>query len=249
MQFCEDYAIEWPALKALVAKATAHKSAGHKLAKSLKDNLTFSFPHDPQDEGVLDHMVRMTTSLHSPLVATGTRPLCPSSPPEIGKRRLAVPELVAKHSSKALEESSMCHGDGSIASITPIVVTTSGGVSLTCCQGERRESLLAEATGHVRAHLPRSLTQRNSVFPAGCIPKIQVTKSGEPTPKKEKKTKKHKGHLEPPVWKYKEQGRDWRGIFGTHLREVNGLVTAGRRNNCGYCTQRGRERTDRKSVV
>ncbi|XP_067095388.1 LOW QUALITY PROTEIN: ankyrin repeat domain-containing protein 33B [Osmerus mordax] len=203
LQFCEDYAIEWPALKELVAKATSSKSAGQKLAQSLKDNLTFSFPRDPQDDGVLDHMVRMTTSLHSPLVATGTRPLCPTSPPEIGKRRLAVPELVAKHSSKELEESSVCHGDGSIASITPIVVTTSG-MSLTCCNGERRESIVSEATSHVRSYLPRSLTQRNSVFPSGCIPKIQVTKSGEPTPKKEKKTKKQKGYLEPPVWKYKE---------------------------------------------
>lgn len=204
LQFCEGYTIEWPELKELVAKATASKSTGQKLTQRLKDSLTISFPRDPQDDGVMDHMVRMTTSIYSPLVATATRPLCPTSPPEIGKRRLAVPELMAKHTSKELEESSVCHSNGSIVSTTPIMVTASG-VSLACCShSERRESLISITSNNVRNYLPRGLSHRNSVFPSGCIPKIQVTKSGEPTPKKEKKKKKHKGYLEPPVWKYKE---------------------------------------------
>uniref|UniRef100_A0A4W5RVE5 Ankyrin repeat domain 33Aa n=1 Tax=Hucho hucho TaxID=62062 RepID=A0A4W5RVE5_9TELE len=101
-QFCDSYVMEWPELKELVAKAMAPKN----LTQRLKDSLTFSFPNDPQDNGVLDHMVRMTTSIHSPLVSMGCRPLCPTSPPEVGKRRLAVPELMEKHSSKELEESS-----------------------------------------------------------------------------------------------------------------------------------------------
>ncbi|KAM6977784.1 photoreceptor ankyrin repeat protein [Aplochiton taeniatus] len=204
-QFCETYPPEWPELKELVAKATASKSASEKLTQRIKDSLTFSFPHDPQDNGVLDHMVRITTSLHSPLVATGCRPLCPTSPPEVGKRRLAVPELMAKHTAKELEESSVCHSNGSITSSSPLPVSA-GSVSLTSCCSitEDRESLLSNATSNVRNFLPRSMAHRNSVFPSGCIPKIQVTKSAEPTPKKEKKKKKHKGYLEPPVWKYKE---------------------------------------------
>lgn len=199
-QFCESYIPEWPELKLLVAKATAAKTAGQKLRQRLKDSLSFSFPHDPQDNGVMDHMVRMTTSIHSPLIATGCRPLCPTSPPEIGKRRFAVPELLDKHSSKELEESMVSHSNGSITSASPVSATS---VSLTsCCQdSERRQS---SPTGGVKSFIPRSMAHRNSIFPSGCIPKIEVTKSGERTPKKEKKNKRQKGYLEPPVWKYKE---------------------------------------------
>uniref|UniRef100_A0A668SXH1 Ankyrin repeat domain 33Aa n=1 Tax=Oreochromis aureus TaxID=47969 RepID=A0A668SXH1_OREAU len=123
-QFCESYIPEWPELKLLVAKATAAKTAGQKLRQRLKDSLSFSFPHDPQDNGVMDHMVRMTTGIHSPLIATGCRPLCPTSPPEIGKRRFAVPELLNKHSSKELEESTVSHSNGSITSASPVSATS-----------------------------------------------------------------------------------------------------------------------------
>ncbi|XP_029993593.1 photoreceptor ankyrin repeat protein [Sphaeramia orbicularis] len=201
-QFCEKYIPEWPELKLLVAKASAPKTASQKLRQQFKDSLTFRFPHDPEDNGVLDHMVRMTTSIHCPLVATGCHPLCPSSPPEIGKRRFAVPELMSKYSSKELEESTVSHRNDSITSVSPTVLSATS-VSLTSCcmDAERRESM---PSGGARSFMRRSMAHRNSIFPSGCIPKIEVTKSGEPTPKKEKKKKGQKGYLEPPVWKYKE---------------------------------------------
>lgn len=202
LQFCESYVPEWPELKQLVAKATAAKTASQKLRQRLKDSLSFRFPQDPQDNGVMDHMVRMTTGVHSPLVATACRPLCPSSPPEIGKRRFAVPELLEKHSNRELEESTVSHSKGSVTSPSPTAVSAAS-VSLTsCCQDlDHRESA---AAGGVRSFIPRSMAHRNSIFPSGCIPKIEVTKSSEPTPKKEKKKKRQRGYLEPPVWKYKE---------------------------------------------
>ncbi|XP_042347738.1 photoreceptor ankyrin repeat protein [Plectropomus leopardus] len=202
-QFCESYIPEWPELKQLVAKATATKTASQKLRQRLKDTISFSFPQDPQDNGVMDHMVRMTTSIHSPLIATGCRPLCPTSPPEIGKRRFAVPELLEKHSSKELEESTVSHSKGPITTSASPTAVSATSVSLTsCCQdSDRRESM---PSGGMRSFIPRSIAHRNSIFPSGCIPKIEVTRSGEPTPKKEKKKKRQKGYLEPPVWKYKE---------------------------------------------
>ncbi|XP_061531856.1 photoreceptor ankyrin repeat protein [Phycodurus eques] len=201
-QFCASYAPEWPELKQLVAKTTATKTTGQKLRQRLNDSFTFSFPQDPQDNGVMDHMVRMTTSIHSPFVATACHPLCPSSPPEIGKRRFAVPELLEKHSNKELEESTVSHSNRSLASYSPSAASVAS-VSLTsCCQdAERRESA---PPGSMRGFIPRNMAHRNSIFPSGCVPKIEVTKSGEPTPKKEKKKKRQKGYLEPPVWKYKE---------------------------------------------
>ncbi|KAM4564101.1 photoreceptor ankyrin repeat protein [Odontesthes bonariensis] len=201
-QFCESYKPEWPDLRHLVEKSSAHRSTGQKLRQRLKESLHFSFPHDPQDNGVMDHMVRITTSVYCPLIATACRPLCPSSPPEIGKRRFAVPELLEKHSSKVLEESSVSHRNGSIVSAAPSALSATSASLTSCCQDQqRRESM---AAGGMRSFIPRSMAHRNSIFPSGCIPKIEVTKSGEPTPKKEKKKKKQKGYLEPPLWKYKE---------------------------------------------
>lgn len=204
-QFCDTYVPEWPNLKLLVSKATANKSAGQKLTHHLKSTFGFSFPRDPQENGVMDHMVRMTTSLHSPLIATATRPLCPSSPPQVGKRRLAVAELMQKHSEKQLEESSLCHRNSSVSFISPSI-RSQESVSLSCCADtERRGSVLSIAQSGMRTFIPRSVaSRRNSVFPSGCIPQIKVTKSSEPTPKKVKKNKKQKGYLEPPKWKYKE---------------------------------------------
>uniref|UniRef100_A0A3Q2ZQL4 Ankyrin repeat domain 33Aa n=1 Tax=Kryptolebias marmoratus TaxID=37003 RepID=A0A3Q2ZQL4_KRYMA len=201
-QFCESYIPEWPDLKQLVEKASTPKSTSQKLRQRLKESLSFSFPHDPQDKGVMDHMVQITTSIHSPLVATGCRPLCPTSPPEIGKRRFAIPELLEKHSSKELEEKTVSHSNGSITSASPTALSATSVSLASCCQDpERRESL---PVGGIRSFIPRSMAHRNSIFPSGCIPKIEVTKSGDRTPKKEKKKRRQKGYLEPPVWKYKQ---------------------------------------------
>ncbi|XP_010873424.2 photoreceptor ankyrin repeat protein [Esox lucius] len=204
-QFCDSYTMEWPELEKLVAKAMGPKT----LTQRLRDNLTISFPKDPQDNGVMDHMVRMTTSIHSPLVSTGCRPLCPTSPPEVGKRRLAVPELMERHGSKDLEESSVCHSNGVKCSFTPTPAPSRSLSLANCCSNtERRGSVLSTASNTARNFLPRSLAHRNSVFPSSCIPKITYTKSPNKTPKKAKKKKMHKGYLEPPVWKYKSDKQE-----------------------------------------
>ncbi|XP_041804973.1 photoreceptor ankyrin repeat protein [Chelmon rostratus] len=206
-QFCESYVPEWPELNERVAKALAQKSAREKITQRIKNTFGFRFPRDPEDNGCLDHMVRMTTSIHSPLISTGCRPLCPTSPPEVGKRRLAVPELVKRHPDKELEESSVCHSNGSVSHIIPTIQSTES-IGTTCCaETERRGSMLSLASTKVAStFLPRSMARRNSVFPSGCIPKINISRPTESTPKKEKKKKKKKenGFLEPPKWKYKE---------------------------------------------
>ncbi|XP_068172214.1 photoreceptor ankyrin repeat protein [Antennarius striatus] len=209
-QFCESYVPEWPELKERVAIATAEKSAREKISQRIKNTFAFRFPRDPEDNGCLDHMVRITTSVHSPLISIGCRPLCPTSPPEMGKRRLAVPELMKKHPHNELEESSVCHSIGSVSHIIP-TVHSAESINTTCCaETERRGSILSLASTKVAStFIPRSMARRNSVFPSGCIPKISVNRPSEATPKKEKKKKKmEKGFLEPPKWKYKEMRED-----------------------------------------
>lgn len=123
----------------------------------------------------------------------------------MGKRRLAVGELMQRHSQKQLEGSSLCHRNSCISSISRSVHSVES-VSLSCCADtERRGSVLSIAHSGMCTFIPRTVaSRRNSIFPSGCIPQIKVTKSSEPTPKKEKKNKKQKGYLEPPKWKYKE---------------------------------------------
>lgn len=201
-QFCERYVPEWPELKDRVAKATAQKSPAEKFTLRIKSTFGFSFPQDPQDNGVMDHMVRMTTSIHSPLVSTGCRPLCPTSPPEMGKRRLTVQELMKKHPQKELEVNSVCHSNGCMKTVAPPVRSAETVAALCCPDADRRGSILSLTS----ALFPRSIARRNSVSPSGSIPDISVDRPSDSTPKKEKKRKnKGKGKLEPPKWIYKEQ--------------------------------------------
>lgn len=204
-QFCETYIPEWPDLKELVRKATSKKSAGQKVAHRLKSTFAFSFPQDPQDNGVLDHMVRMTTSIHSPLVVTGCHPLCPTSPPEIGKRHFSMSGLMQQNPNQKLKSHMIHHSNGSIFSASSTIISSSS-VSLASFYSdpERKSSMLSMASSSIRRLVPRSIARHNSIFPTSCIPQIKVTKSAELTPKKEKKRKMSKGYLEPPVWKYKE---------------------------------------------
>lgn len=204
-QFCETYSPEWPDLKELVRKATSKRSAGQWFAHRLKSTFTFSFPQDPQDNGVLDHMVRITTSIHSPLVVTGCHPLCPTSPPEIGKRHLTMPGAMQQNPEQKFKSQTIHNSNGSIFSASS-TITSKSSVSLSSCHLDTKHkgSMFSLASTNIRRLLPSSIARHNSIFPTSCVPQIKVTKSADTTPKKEKKRKMSKGYLEPPVWKYKE---------------------------------------------
>lgn len=170
----------------------------------MKSTFTFSFPQDPQDNGVLDHMVRITTSIHSPLVVTGCRPLCSTSPPEISKRHLAMDGLMQQQQNP--DQKFKSHSNGSIFSVSS-TLTSKSSASLASCYSdtEHKGSMFSMASNSIRRLVPYRIARRNSIFPTSCIPQITVTKSADPTPKKEKKRKMSKGYLEPPIWKYKEE--------------------------------------------
>ncbi|XP_029893089.1 photoreceptor ankyrin repeat protein isoform X2 [Aquila chrysaetos chrysaetos] len=57
-QFGSQYRPEWPALAELVARALSPKSRGKRLSEKIQSMFTFSFPHDPKEDGVMDHMHR-----------------------------------------------------------------------------------------------------------------------------------------------------------------------------------------------
>uniref|UniRef100_A0A670Z7K8 Ankyrin repeat domain 33B n=1 Tax=Pseudonaja textilis TaxID=8673 RepID=A0A670Z7K8_PSETE len=102
-QFCDQYLLEWPKLKELLAKAADSKTCLQKISATLRSIVDFRTFHGPEEDGVLDHMVRTTTSLRSSFVAIACRTVCPESPPAVGKRRPAVQEILRKQRAKELQ--------------------------------------------------------------------------------------------------------------------------------------------------
>uniref|UniRef100_A0A4W4GR02 Ankyrin repeat domain 33Aa n=1 Tax=Electrophorus electricus TaxID=8005 RepID=A0A4W4GR02_ELEEL len=181
-QFCECHIPECPALKALVSKGRGTKGAGRRVAHCLKATFTFSFPQDPQDSGIPDHM--------------GYRPFCPAEPPHIGKGRHGAPEPEGKNPAEEPVGGAGRRGNGSVVPATPTSASdsTPGGV-------------LDTASRTMHKLMPRGTAWCNSVHGADSIPHINVTRSPEPTPKKNIKRKCPKvtwGLRSGPLWKYRE---------------------------------------------
>ncbi|KFW64223.1 Ankyrin repeat domain-containing protein 33B, partial [Pygoscelis adeliae] len=192
-QFGTQYQPEWPALAELVAKALRPKSRGKRLSEKIRSMFTFNFPHDHKEDGMMDHMVRMTTSLASPFVATACQTICPDSPPEVGKHRLSVPEILGQH-----------------------VLDPDVEPEPTSCPSTSASSCNGQAVSEIRLlppHWPASgllsflpLRRGNSIFPREPIPKIEVSKASCLTarPREWRQHGKDKNLLQPPKWRYKE---------------------------------------------
>ena len=147
--------------------------------------------------------MRMTSGIRSPLIATGCQPLCPSSPPEVGKRRLAVPSW-CRYTDKVLRSSAVshsCNSESSEASCSQSEVLP----SISCCdERERRGSILSLASTKVNALLPRGLARRTACPPPAVSPTLTSAALGS-NAKKGNQTMNQDGYLEPPTWKYKRR--------------------------------------------
>ncbi|XP_065715103.2 photoreceptor ankyrin repeat protein [Patagioenas fasciata] len=194
-QFSTQYQPEWPALAELVAKALSPKSRGKRLLEKIQSMFTFSFPHDPEEDGVMDHMVRMTTSLASPFVATTCQTVCPDSPPEVGKHRLSVPEILGQHVADPDAEPD------------PASCPSTGASS---CNGQAMSEIRLlpprRPPGGLLRLLPLRLRCGNIVFPGEPVPKIKVSKSSNPPACSRERRRRggDKNLLQPPKWRYKE---------------------------------------------
>ncbi|XP_036886898.1 photoreceptor ankyrin repeat protein isoform X2 [Sturnira hondurensis] len=92
-QLSQHFQPEWPALAGLVAQAQAHSTPS--LLERLQATLSLPFAQSsPQEGGVLDHLVTITTSLASPFLTTACCTLCPDRPPALGAQSKSVPELL-----------------------------------------------------------------------------------------------------------------------------------------------------------
>uniref|UniRef100_A0A3Q3XFL8 Uncharacterized protein n=1 Tax=Mola mola TaxID=94237 RepID=A0A3Q3XFL8_MOLML len=209
-QICDSFSMEWPMLE-LVAQAQEPKSCWSHLL-----NLLTCCPYrfyinnkvKPVEDGVLEHMVRVTTCISSPFIATACRTLCPSSPPCIGKRRYAVQEILKRqrlaefkqmgpdrlNNYKRLFQNSRILLIPKVrdrrASLQPQLLTEMAAVSTMAI---RRASLL-----------PLNMLRRSSVRPGLVVPKVRLCKAPSPSfvPEKHRQSR-NQNQLQIPKWNYK----------------------------------------------
>lgn len=210
-QFCDQYKPEWPKMKELLAKAAEPKTCLQRISECVRSVVSFRAFHGPEEDGVLDHMVKMTTSLGSPFIALSCRTVCPGSPPSVGKRRLAVQEILRKQRAEEIRSQDKDH----VSSYEKLFQNSK--ITVIPKKKDRRASLqpVSLAVSQVStiatrktSLLPLHLLRRSSVRPGFVIPKVRVSKAPPPTFQPEKARRRSSAkddpYLQIPKWRYKE---------------------------------------------
>ncbi|XP_076869460.1 ankyrin repeat domain-containing protein 33B [Brachyhypopomus gauderio] len=220
-QCCDSYRPEWPLLPALVANAQRPKGCVQKLSETLRGVFNIANVTEATEDGVLDHMVRMTTALGSPAIAVACRTVCPESPPCVGKRRYAVPEILRRRRQQQVKELGPARLDNYQR------LFQNSRVTLVPKRQERRASLQGPGPHNPDkalalrrpSLLPLHLARRSSVRPGLVVPKLRITRAPPTTYKPETERKKSGGggarggagggaggeqFLQLPKWRYKE---------------------------------------------
>lgn len=198
----------------LVSQSQEPKSCWRRLSNLLVccPLLTFNLSNkvNPADDGVLDHMVRVTTGLASPPVATACRTVCPESPPRVGKRRFAVSEILRRRRVDRLRRP----GPECLDNYTRLFQNSR--VLLIPRATERRASLQPQLLREVAAVssvavrraslLPLHMMRRSSLRPGRAVPKVRLCKAPAPVREPERaRRRRHDdpAHLQIPRWTYR----------------------------------------------
>ncbi|XP_063781261.1 ankyrin repeat domain-containing protein 33B [Pseudophryne corroboree] len=208
-QFSEKFEMEWPKMKELLAQAAEPKTCTQKISECMKSVFTFSYFNEPQEDGVLDYMVKITTSMYSPFVAVSCRTVCPDSPPCVGKRRYSVQEILIK------QQADKTRGSDNDHTKNYEKLFQNSRVTVIPKKKERRSSLQTNSSLRTNVTstrktslLPLHLVRRSSVRPGCVIPKVRISKAPTPTYFPDKTRKRSSAHdktyLQIPKWRYKE---------------------------------------------
>lgn len=205
-QFGDNYKLELPLPAEAALKKSGSKNCLQRFAAFLRSTLTPRSAQSMEDGGVLDHMVRMTTSLYSPAVAVICQTVCPENPPCVGKRRLAVQEILAARGNLDAQAQDSNKVEGSEPQQSQILETprascrfpqSPGSSGFTPAPVTRKASLL-----------PLQLLRRSSVRPGVVVPRVRISKAPAPTFQPErapsKANTKDSMYLQIPKWRYKE---------------------------------------------
>lgn len=204
-QFGDKYKLELPLPAEAVLKKSGSKNCLQRFTAFLRSTLTSRSSQSLEDGGVLDHMVRMTTSLYSPAVAVVCQTVCPENPPCVGKRRLAVQEILAARDnldaqaqgSNKVEDSEPQSQILKTPRASPRSPQSPGGSGSSPAPVTRKASLL-----------PLQLLRRSSVRPGVVVPRVRISKAPAPTFQPERAVSKGNSkdsiYLQIPKWRYKE---------------------------------------------
>ncbi|XP_045907057.1 ankyrin repeat domain-containing protein 33B [Micropterus dolomieu] len=207
-QFCDSFSLEWPMLEELVTQAREPKSYWRRLINLLSCCSYRFYVNNrvkPVDDGVLDHMVRITTSISSPFIAISCRTVCPGSPPCIGKRRHAVQEILRRQRVAELKRL----GPDRLNNYKKFFQNSR--VLLIPKPRDRRASLQPQLLTNVAAAsirraslLPLNMLRRSSMREGIMVPKVILCKAPSQSfiPEKIPRSSNH-NHLQIPKWNYK----------------------------------------------
>ncbi|XP_061522152.1 ankyrin repeat domain-containing protein 33B [Phycodurus eques] len=243
-QICDAYSLEWPPLASMVAKAQEPRSCLKRLTDTVRDIFNIANVTNPEDAGVIDHLVSVTTAIRSPFIALTCHTVCPNSPPSVGKRRYAVPEILRHQRAKELSAINPDRVDTHLKLFQNSRVTLVPKPS-----ADRRASLQSHRTvprvrssslgmlSYNETELRRTsllplhmLLRRSSVRPGFSIPKVRVSKAPTPTYEPEKihrksSTKDGGRHLlQIPKWRYKELKEERRKAEEAERRRLEALT-------------------------
>ncbi|KAM6976549.1 ankyrin repeat domain-containing protein 33B [Aplochiton taeniatus] len=218
-QMCEAYSLEWPPLADLVAQAQEPRGCLKRISDTLRSAFNIANVTNPEEDGVLDHMVCVTTALGSPFIALACRTVCPESPPCVGRRRYAVSEIVRQQRAKELRSLNpeRINNHRKLFQNSRVTLVPKASQDRRASLQPQRSSpspasLAAGTAMEVRrtSLLPLHLTlRRSSVRPGTSIPKVRVSKAPPPDYHPEKVSRKSSskdngGFLQIPKWRYKE---------------------------------------------
>ncbi|XP_029002788.1 ankyrin repeat domain-containing protein 33B [Betta splendens] len=244
-QYRDTYSLEWAPMASLVAKAQEPRGCLKRLSDSVRNIFNIANVTNPEDEGVIDHMVSVTTALRSPFIAVTCHTVCPDSPPSVGKRRYAVPEIVRQHRSKELhcghpdrmESHLKLFENSRVTLVAKSCVERRASLQPQSLAARHRSSSLGAVAHNEALELRRTsllpmhvMLRRSSVRPGLSIPKVRVSKAPASSYEPEKVRRKSSakdggGHLlQIPKWKYKELKEERRKAEEAERRRLEAVT-------------------------
>ncbi|XP_003967960.2 ankyrin repeat domain-containing protein 33B [Takifugu rubripes] len=244
-QYRDDYSLEWPPLASLVAKAQEPRGCLKRLSDTVRQVFNIANVTNPEDEGVIDHMVSVTTAMRSPFIAVACHTVLPDSPPSVGKRCYAVPEIIRQQRAKELRSVNPDRVDSHVKlfqnSRVTLVPKNSGdrraSLQIQNLLPRNRSSSLGLVAYNNVLELRRTsllpmhmVLRRSSVRPGFSIPKVRVSKAPTPTYHPEKIRRKSSakdggGHLlQIPKWRYKELKEERRKAEEAERRRLEAIT-------------------------
>uniref|UniRef100_A0A8C6TRH6 Ankyrin repeat domain 33Bb n=1 Tax=Neogobius melanostomus TaxID=47308 RepID=A0A8C6TRH6_9GOBI len=194
-QFRDTFSLEWPLLEVAKKPKTCWKRVVD-LFSCFHYRFYINNKISPVDDGVFEHMVRVTTSI-----------LCPGSPPCLGRRRYAVQEILRRRrlaELKSMGPERLNHYkrffQNSRVQLIPRAMDRRASL-----QPQLLTEVAAVATSVRRASLlPLHLLRRASVRPGLIVPKVRLCKAPQPTYKPDKvRRRRNCNQLQVPKWDYK----------------------------------------------